>query len=104
MGNRKNGSNFRILVFPLTKEYVMEKEEDSKIGSNLHTSTFLSQHVSPSVLCCSLNISNANITSQLPRALISSMDWLRDRLTVIEVLSMETSMLSSKKLIYKQTL
>lgn len=82
----------------------MEKEEDSKIGSNLRTSTFLSQQVSPSVLCCSLNISNTNISSQLPKALISSMDWPRDRLTVIKVLSMEISVLSFKKLIYKKTL
>lgn len=88
----------------LSLRTMLWKEEDSKIGSNLRTSSFLSQQVSPSVLCCSLNISNANITSQLPRALISSMDWPRDRLTVTKVLSMETSMLSSKKLIYKQTL
>lgn len=66
----------------------MARKEDSKMDveeSNLHTPTFHFQQVSPTILCHSPNtINSTNIISKLLKALISSMDWLRDALKDIK--------------------
>ena len=82
-------SDSRITVFLLTKLWANRQWDERQTARwEREKSTdphICSQQILPTTLCCNLsNISNTNIISQLPKALISSMDWPGDMLTGIK--------------------